>query len=76
MQPQRNSKLVDAMTPDSVGLRKPWPNRARQMIDLGLFAVFLSVAGAAPVMAAPLQLPTLVVPASEEHHIGKVVFVD
>jgi hypothetical protein len=35
------------------------------------------VAGAAPVLAAPpLQFPALVEPASQEHHFGKMVFVE
>jgi predicted enzyme related to lactoylglutathione lyase len=41
-----------------------------------LLAALLVVAGAAPVMASPLQLPALVEPASQEHHIGKVIFVE
>ena len=38
-------------------------------------AALLGVAGAVPVTAAPLELPAIVVPASQEHHVGKVVFV-
>ena len=44
-----------------------------------LFAASFALAGAistAPAMAAPLQLPPLVEPASQEHHVGKVVFVE
>ncbi len=36
--------------------------------------VVISVAG--PAAAAPLQLPPIVVPASHEHHVGKVIFVE
>ncbi|HUJ87563.1 MAG TPA: VOC family protein [Burkholderiales bacterium] len=41
-----------------------------------MLAALLGVAGAAPVIAAPLQLPAIVEPASHEHHVGKVVFVE
>jgi len=41
-----------------------------------LVAVFLGVACAAPVMAAQIQLPAIVEPASQEHHIGKLIFVE
>src|ERR1039457_4497712 len=42
----------------------------------GLLAAFLSVASVATIMAAPLQLPAIVEPASQEHHVGKVIFVE
>ena len=42
----------------------------------GLLALLLSVACAVPVMAAPIQLPAIVEPASQEHHVGKVIFVE
>ena len=41
-----------------------------------LLAALLGVAGAVPVMAAPLQLPAIVEPPSQEHHVGKVIFVE
>jgi uncharacterized protein len=42
----------------------------------GLLATLLFLASAAPVLAAPLQLPAVVEPSSEEHHIGKVIFLE
>ena len=42
----------------------------------GLLAAFLSVASVATIMAAPLQVPAIVEPASQEHHVGKVIFVE
>ena len=27
-------------------------------------------------MAAPIQLPAIVVPVSQEHHVGKIIFVE
>ncbi len=53
-----------------------WPDRAGRFLRQWLLAAFLGVVGAAPVMAAPLQLPAIVEPASQEHHAGKVIFVE
>jgi hypothetical protein len=41
-----------------------------------LLAVLLGVAFAVPAMAAPIQLPAIVEPASQEHHVGKLIFVE
>jgi predicted enzyme related to lactoylglutathione lyase len=41
-----------------------------------LFAAFLCAAGAIPVMAASSVLPAIVDPATQEHHNGKVIFVE
>jgi uncharacterized protein len=41
-----------------------------------LLAALLSFAAAASVAAPALQLPPLVEPASQEHHVGKVIFVE
>jgi predicted enzyme related to lactoylglutathione lyase len=38
--------------------------------------MLLCIAGAVPIMAAPLQLPAIVEPASQEHHVGKIIFVE
>jgi len=50
----------------------PVKRRLRQC----LAALLLGSACAAPLIAAPLQLPPLVEPAGQEHHVGKVVFVE
>ena len=50
-------------------------NRPRHCFRRGLLAALLGIAGAAPVMASPL-LPALVEPATQEHHVGKVIFVE
>ncbi|HLY56275.1 MAG TPA: VOC family protein [Stellaceae bacterium] len=41
-----------------------------------MLAAFLGIAGAAVVVASPLQMPAIVEPASQEHHAGKIVFVE
>jgi hypothetical protein len=54
-----------------------WLRRTRHFLGCWLLAALLGVAGAAPVLAAPpLQFPALVEPASQEHHFGKMVFVE
>lgn len=63
------------MAQDEIGPRRMRPDRARHRLASGLLAALLGVAAAAPVWAAPLELPAIVEPASEEHHPGKVIFV-
>jgi len=41
-----------------------------------LLAILLVVAAAVPVMGAPIRLPAIVKPASQEHHVGKLIFVE
>ncbi len=43
---------------------------------MGLLVVLLGVACAMPAMAAPIQLPAIVEPASQEHHVGKPILVE
>jgi predicted enzyme related to lactoylglutathione lyase len=52
------------------------PDRAGRFLRQVSLAIFLCVACAVPVMAAPIQLPAIVEPASQEHHVGKVIFVE
>lgn len=47
-----------------------------QLLRRGVLATFLGVACASTVIAAPFEVPPLVQPASLEHHIGKVIWVD
>jgi predicted enzyme related to lactoylglutathione lyase len=51
-------------------------NRSSNFVRLALLAALVGLAVATTLMAAPLQLPPLVDPASPEHHVGKVVFVE
>ena len=52
------------------------PDRVRYFLRQGLLAVLLGIACAVPVMAAPIQLPAIVKPASQEYHVGKLIFVE
>jgi predicted enzyme related to lactoylglutathione lyase len=76
MYPQHSSNLIDLIAPNMIRPRRMQPNRVQLFFRQGLLAALLGIAGAAPVMASPLQLPALVEPASQEHHVGKVIFVE
>ena len=71
MYPRRSSRII----PNQIGPQRP-SGRAKCVLRKALLAAFLGVAGAGPVMAAPIQLPPIVEPASQEHHVGKVIFVE
>jgi predicted enzyme related to lactoylglutathione lyase len=73
---QRRSNLIGSNTPNKAGPRKTQFNRARHFFRSWLLTALLGVAGAAPVMAAQLQFPALVEPPSQEHHVGKVIFLE
>ena len=51
------------------------PDRAGHFLRRGLLAVLLCVACTVSVMAAPVHLPAIVEPPSQEHHIGRLIFV-
>jgi uncharacterized protein len=73
MHPQSNSHLIHSIAPNKIG------TLGRRLGRLGgqiAFAIILGIMGAVSSVAAPLQLPALVEPASPEHHAGKIVFVE
>ena len=76
MHPQHSSNLIHLKTSNQISPQKAKPDRARHFFRQWLLAVLLCVACAVPVMAAPIQLPAIVEPASQEHHVGKVIFVE
>ncbi|HZB91020.1 MAG TPA: VOC family protein [Stellaceae bacterium] len=41
-----------------------------------ILATFLAISGAVPGVAASLELPSVVEPASHEHHVGKVILLE
>jgi predicted enzyme related to lactoylglutathione lyase len=51
-------------------------SRLRHALPPGLLSLLLSVVGFSPLLAAPFKLPALNLPASTEHHVGKVVWAD
>jgi hypothetical protein len=76
MHQQRSSNLIDLITPNQIGPQRMQPDRAGRFLRQVSLAVFLCIACAVPVMAAQIQLPAIVEPASQEHHVGKVIFVE
>ncbi len=76
MYPQCSLNLIDLIAPNRTRPRSVRSGRVRHILWHGLFAALLGVAGVAPVMAATLQLPAIVEPASPEHHVGKIIFVE
>jgi len=76
MHPQCSSNLFDSIAPNMIWPRRVQPDRARHFLKQALLAALFGVGGAVPVMAYPLQLPAIIEPASQEHHVGKVIFVE
>src|SRR5271169_5610358 len=73
---QQSSNLTDLIKPHYTSLPRRQHHQTEQILKRGLLAVILCVACAMPVIAAPIQLPPIVEPASQEHHVGKLVFVE
>lgn len=76
MNPKLRSNLINSLALNRISAHWIWPDRARHFLRQCLLAAFLGVVGAVPIMAAPLQLPAIIEPASQEHHAGKVIFVE
>ncbi len=76
MHPQRSSNLIHLLTPNQMSPQRVQPQRAGHFLAQGLLALLLIVACAVPLMAAAIQLPAIVEPASQEHHVGKLIFVE
>ena len=75
MHKQHSINLIDFITPNQISPQRMQPAIVRHLRQ-GLLVVILSVACAVPVMAAPIQLPAIIEPASQEHHVGKLIFVE
>lgn len=78
MNTQRRLNLIkiNSQAPNRISAQRFWPDRAGYFLRQWLLAAFLGLVGAVPIMAAPIQLPAIVEPASQEHHAGKVIFVE
>ena len=76
MHTQQRSNLINPVVPNRISVLGMWSDRAGHFLRQGLLAAFLCVVSAVPIMAAPLQLPAIVEPASQEHHPGKLIFVE
>lgn len=71
----RGSKRSGAFGKNPIEPRRLPPIPMRRFCRTGLFAALLGVVAAPVVMAAPPPLPPLSDPATQEHHQGKVVFL-
>ena len=76
MHPNLKSNQINSLASNWICSQRLRPGRVGHFLWLVLLAAFLSVMGAVPIMAVPLQLPAIVEPASQEHHVGKVIFVE
>ncbi|MGO9378102.1 MAG: VOC family protein [Dissulfurispiraceae bacterium] len=72
----RHRQLIDLITPNQIGPQRTRPDRVENILRQGLLAILLGVVCAVPVMAAPIQLPAICEPASQEHHVGKLILVE
>ncbi|MCG6537250.1 MAG: hypothetical protein L7F78_21700, partial [Syntrophales bacterium LBB04] len=63
------------MTPSQIGPLRKQSERVGRFLRQGLLAILLTVVCAVPAMAAPIQLPPIAEPSSQEHHVGKLIFV-
>jgi predicted enzyme related to lactoylglutathione lyase len=70
------ANLLDLLTSNQISPQRMQTDRVRHFLRQGLLALFLGVACAVRVMAAPIELPAIVDPASQEHHVGKIIFVE
>ncbi|MEA2770434.1 MAG: uncharacterized protein QOD93_3396 [Acetobacteraceae bacterium] len=65
--------------PDMVPFQRSRPDPVRRFCRIAISATLLGIVGMPPVMAAPPappQLPPLMDPASQDHHVGKIVLVN
>ena len=76
MQPQPSAKLIGTIEPDKTGWERIRPDRTRHLISRGLFVVFFGLIGASPAIADPTAQPPISEPVTQEHHVGKVIFVE
>jgi len=76
MHTQPMSNQINSLAPNRISAHRVSLDRVGHFLRQGVLAAFLGIAGAVPIMAAPLQLPAIVEPASQEHHVGKVIFVE
>jgi uncharacterized protein len=70
---------IRPITPNAISRirsRRAQSNRTRRFLRHCLFVALLGIARATPALSQPLQLPALVEPASQEHHLGKVILVE
>ena len=73
---QHNSSMINSIAPNRIGAQKTQTDQARYFLGQWLLAALLGILSATPARADPIQLPAIVEPATQEHHVGKVIFVE
>jgi predicted enzyme related to lactoylglutathione lyase len=68
--------LCNASRSPRIFLMSSSTSRLERILPSGLLALLISAAGMSTLSAASVELPPLNVPASSEHHAGKVVWAD
>jgi uncharacterized protein len=76
MQIHGSSIPAGPAAPDHLKVIRARAYRLRFAAEKRLLGMFLGLTAAASAFAAPLELPALMQPASVEHHVGKVIFVE
>ncbi len=76
MHPQQISNPIDITPTNRTCRRRTRLDRVKHFLGQGLLAVFLCFVYTLPATAASIRLPAIVQPASQEHHIGKLIFVE
>jgi predicted enzyme related to lactoylglutathione lyase len=57
-------------------LRGFFRKHGERLVTCGLLVVLMGLALAIPAEGAPVQWPPLIAPPTQEHHVGKVIFVE
>jgi hypothetical protein len=76
MYPQQCSSLNGSFSKNIISLYRMKIHLVKHFCLQGLFTLLLSAAASSVVMASPFNLPAIAEPASQEHHVGKVIFVE
>ena len=76
MNTQQESNRINREAPKRNNSQRIWSGRAGHILSQGLLIAFVCGASAVPIMAAPLQLPAIVEPATQEHHPGKLILIE
>ena len=73
---RRTTATITPNKIEPIKVRKMQVNLARRLFRYSLLAALFGVVSTGPVVAESLKLPALVQPASQEHHVGKVILVE
>ncbi len=72
----RRSWTRDLIMPNQINPQVKQSGRVRHFLRQGLLVIFFCLSCAVPAAATHIQLPAIVQPASQERHVGKLIFVE